>query len=60
MITDMLRACMSGEAKKARKTIRHLWRLGYAPQDIIGMVSRMIKSNAAKVPEHLQLLFLQV
>lgn len=41
----MLDHCLAGRATEARKVIRHLWALGYAPSDIIGIIMRVAKTH---------------
>ncbi|XP_065226976.1 replication factor C subunit 2 [Planococcus citri] len=57
LVKDMLNQCVNGEISKAYKIMAHLWKLGYAPEDIIGNVFRVAKNLEIKEP--LKLEFIQ-
>lgn len=57
LIKDMLQNCVDGELDKAYKIMLHLWKLGYAAEDIISNVFRVCKSHS--MPEYLKLEFIK-
>uniref|UniRef100_A0A131XUJ3 Replication factor C subunit 2 n=1 Tax=Ixodes ricinus TaxID=34613 RepID=A0A131XUJ3_IXORI len=57
LIKDMLQHCVEGELDKAYKIMLHLWKLGYAAEDIISNVFRVCKSHT--MPEYLKLEFIK-
>ncbi|CAN7993840.1 unnamed protein product [Ixodes hexagonus] len=57
LIKDMLQHCVEGELDKAYKIMLHLWKLGYASEDIISNVFRVCKSHS--MPEYLKLEFIK-
>jgi hypothetical protein len=58
LIKDMLQHCVNGHIDEAYKTMAHLWRLGYSPEDIITIVFRVCKNHS--MPEFLKLEFIKV
>ena len=58
LVKDMLDHCVAGRVRDARKVIRHLYKLGYAPSDIIGIVMRVTKTH--KMDEFFTLEFIKV
>lgn len=54
----MLQHCASGKFDEAYQVMSHLWSLGYAPEDIIGIVFRIAKNH--NLPEYLKLEFIRV
>lgn len=58
LIKDMLQHCVNGNIDEAYKTMAHLWRLGYSPEDIITIVFRVCKNHS--MPEFLKLEFIKV
>lgn len=57
LIKDMLQHCVEGELDEAYKIMLHLWKLGYAAEDIISNVFRVCKSHT--MPEYLKLEFIK-
>ncbi|VDI75613.1 replication factor C subunit 2/4 [Mytilus galloprovincialis] len=57
LIKDMLQHCVNGNIDEAYKTMAHLWRLGYSPEDIITIVFRVCKNHS--MPEFLKLEFIK-
>lgn len=57
LIKDMLQHCVNGDIDEAYKTMAHLWRLGYSPEDIITIVFRVCKNHS--MPEFLKLEFIK-
>lgn len=53
MIKTMLDHCVKGEIDKAYEIMNHMWRMGYAPEDIIGNVFKNCKTHS--MPEFLKL-----
>jgi hypothetical protein len=58
LVRDMFDHCLAGQLTKARKVVQHLYKLGYAPSDIISMIMRIAKTH--QMPEHLQLEYIKV
>ena len=58
LIKDMLQSCVGGDLDGAYRVMSHLWSLGYAPEDIIGIVFRVCKTHA--MAEYLKLEFIKV
>lgn len=58
LIKDMLQHCVVGNIDEAYKIMAYLWRLGYSPEDIIGIVFRVCKTH--DMPEYLKLEFIKV
>ena len=58
LIKDMLQTCIGGDLDGAYRIMSHLWSLGYAPEDIIGIVFRVCKTHA--MAEYLKLEFIKV
>jgi hypothetical protein len=54
----MLQHCVVGNIDEAYKVMAYLWRLGYSPEDIIGIVFRVCKTH--DMPEYLKLEFIKV
>nr|CAD7610792.1 unnamed protein product [Timema genevievae] len=44
LIKEMLLHCVDGDLDKAYKIIGHMWKLGYAAEDIIGNIFRVCKT----------------
>lgn len=57
LIKDMLQHCVVGNIDEAYKIMAYLWRLGYSPEDIIGIVFRVCKTH--DMPEYLKLEFIK-
>ncbi|RZF42593.1 hypothetical protein LSTR_LSTR001388 [Laodelphax striatellus] len=57
LVKKMLMQCVSGDISSAYKIIAGLWKLGYAPEDIIGNIFRVCKG--LDVSEPLKLEFIQ-
>lgn len=58
MIKTMLDHCVKGEIDKAYEIMNHMWRMGYAPEDIIGNVFKNCKTHS--MPEFLKLEYVKV
>ena len=58
LIKDMLQSCVTGDLDGAYRIMSHLWSLGYAPEDIIGIVFRVCKTHS--MAEYLKLEFIKV
>ena len=58
LIKDMLQHCTTGSLDEAYKIMAHLWSLGYAPEDIIGIIFRVCKTHT--MAEYLKLEFIKV
>jgi len=54
----MLQSCVGGDLDGAYRVMSHLWSLGYAPEDIIGIVFRVCKTHP--MAEYLKLEFIKV
>ncbi|XP_014262390.1 replication factor C subunit 2 [Cimex lectularius] len=57
LVKQMLMHCVSSEITKAYEILNHLWKLGYASEDIIGNIFRVTKN--LNIEECLKLEFLQ-
>ncbi|XP_037091915.1 replication factor C subunit 2-like [Pollicipes pollicipes] len=57
LIKDMLTHCAKADIDEAYKIMSHLWRLGYAAEDIITNVFRIVKHH--ELAEYLKLEFLK-
>ncbi|XP_067929200.1 replication factor C subunit 2-like isoform X2 [Watersipora subatra] len=57
LIKDMLDHCIAKDFDKAYAIISQLWGLGYAAEDIIGIIFRITKIH--EMPEYLRLEFIQ-
>ncbi|XP_026286122.1 replication factor C subunit 2 [Frankliniella occidentalis] len=57
LVKDMLNQCVSGDIAKAYKIMSHLWKLGYAAEDIISNIFRVCKGH--QMDKMLQLDFVQ-
>jgi replication factor C subunit 2/4 len=57
LVKDMLQACVNGDLDGAYRVMSHLWGLGYAPEDIIGIVFRVCKTHS--MAEYLKLEFVK-
>ncbi|XP_043216660.1 replication factor C subunit 2-like isoform X2 [Amphibalanus amphitrite] len=57
LIKDMLSHCAKADIDEAYKIMSHLWRLGYAAEDIITNVFRIAKQH--ELPEYLKLEFIK-
>jgi len=57
LIKDMLNHCMKAEVNQAYEIIRHLWRLGYSPEDIISTIMRVTKIH--NMPEFTKMEFIK-
>ncbi|GFR88580.1 replication factor C subunit 2 [Elysia marginata] len=57
LIKEMLSQCVLGHLDEAYKTMAHLWRLGYSPEDIITIVFRVCKNH--NMPEYLKLEYIK-
>jgi len=57
LLQDMLQHCAANDIHKAYKILAKLWRLGYAPEDIIGNIFRVCKR--LNVDEQMKLNFIR-
>ncbi|KAL4223628.1 Subunit of heteropentameric Replication factor C (RF-C) [Mactra antiquata] len=57
LVKDMLQHCVVGNIDEAYKIMAHLWKLGYSPEDIIGIIFRVCKNH--DMPEYLKLEFIK-
>ncbi|XP_075220387.1 replication factor C subunit RfC4 isoform X2 [Lycorma delicatula] len=57
LVKNMLMCCVSGDINKAYKIIAGLWKLGYAPEDIIGNIFKVCKG--LDISEPLKLEYIQ-
>ncbi|XP_046679926.1 replication factor C subunit 2-like [Homalodisca vitripennis] len=57
LVKDMLMHCVSGDIAKAYKIIAHLWKLGYAPEDMITNIFKV--SKGLDIAETIKLEFVQ-
>lgn len=57
LVKDMLNQCVKEDIAKAYKIMAHLWKLGYAPEDMIGNIFKVAKNLDIK--EELKLEFVQ-
>ncbi|CAG0924624.1 unnamed protein product [Notodromas monacha] len=57
LVRDMLKSCVDGDIDAAYKVMNGLWKMGYAPEDIISNVFRVCKT--AEMPEMLKLDFIK-
>ncbi|PNF31300.1 Replication factor C subunit 2 [Cryptotermes secundus] len=57
LVKEMLQHCIDGNIEKAYKIMAHLWKLGYAAEDIIGNIFRVAKSM--QMSEELKLDFIK-
>ncbi|XP_049939525.1 replication factor C subunit 2 [Schistocerca serialis cubense] len=57
LIKEMLQHCMDGNVEKAYKIIAHLWKLGYAAEDIVSNTFRVCKN--IPMPESLRIKFIK-
>jgi len=57
LIKDMLTHCSKGDIDEAYKIMSHLWRLGYAAEDIIVNVFRIVKTH--ELAEYVKLEFIK-
>jgi len=57
LIKDMLKHCSEGKLDEAYKILLHLWKLGYACEDIIGNIFKVCKTH--DMPEYLKLEFIK-
>lgn len=57
LIKDMLTHCVNANIEEAYKIMAHLWKLGYASEDIITNVFRVCKNHT--MPEYLKLEFIK-
>ncbi|KAK3912226.1 Replication factor C subunit 2 [Frankliniella fusca] len=57
LVKDMLNQCVAGDIAKAYKIMAHLWKLGYAAEDIISNIFRVCKGH--QMDKMLQLDFVQ-
>ncbi|GMS87741.1 hypothetical protein PENTCL1PPCAC_9916 [Pristionchus entomophagus] len=58
LLVEMFKSCVKGKVRDASETVHTLYRLGYAPEDIISTMFRVCKS-CDEIPELLKLQFLQ-
>lgn len=58
LIKQMIDHCVAGNLSEAYQIINHLWKLGYSPEDIIGIVFRVTKTH--DMNEYLKLEFIKV
>lgn len=58
LIKEMLQKCIEGNVREAFKIMEHLWRLGYAAEDIIKNVFKVCKN--LDIDEPLKLAFIKV
>lgn len=57
LVKDMILNCVQCEYDKAYKILSHLWKLGYAAEDIVGNIFRVCKNTP--MPEYLKLEFIK-
>ncbi|XP_035211275.1 replication factor C subunit 2-like isoform X1 [Stegodyphus dumicola] len=57
LIKDMLKHCVECKLDEAYKILLHLWKLGYACEDIIANIFRVCKTH--DMPEYLKLEFIK-
>lgn len=57
LIKDMIQHCVDGKIDEAYKIMNHLWKLGYAAEDIISNTFRVCKNH--DMPEYLKLEFIR-
>ncbi|XP_013780550.1 replication factor C subunit 2-like [Limulus polyphemus] len=57
LIKDMLQHCVSGNFEDAYKIMAHLWKLGYASEDIISNIFRVCKNES--IAEYLKLEYIK-
>ncbi|KAK9878120.1 hypothetical protein WA026_021138 [Henosepilachna vigintioctopunctata] len=57
LIKNMLKSCLSGDIRSAYKVIEHLWNLGYAAEDIIKNIFKVIKTM--DIEESIKLAFIK-
>lgn len=58
MVAEMLEHCKESRIDEAYKIIQHFWNLGYAPEDLVGIIFRVCKT--AKLAEYIKLEFIRV
>ncbi|CAH1402459.1 unnamed protein product [Nezara viridula] len=54
LVKEMLQHCVSSDIEKAYKILAHLWKLGYAAEDLIGNIFRVTKSLDIQEPLKLE------
>lgn len=57
LVKEMMQHCINGNIAQAYKIMAHLWKLGYAAEDIIGNIFRVTKSM--QMSEKLKLYFIK-
>jgi len=57
MVQEMIELCVKGDIHKSYKILAKLWRLGYAAEDIIGIIFRVTK--VMNMPEKLKCMFIK-
>lgn len=57
LIKDMLNHCVKADIDEAYKVMSHLWKMGYAAEDIVGNIFRVCKTHA--MAEYLKLEFIK-
>uniref|UniRef100_A0A1B6C2G3 Replication factor C subunit 2 n=1 Tax=Clastoptera arizonana TaxID=38151 RepID=A0A1B6C2G3_9HEMI len=57
LVKDALMYCVKGDISNAYKIVAYLWKLGYAPEDMIGNIFKV--SKGLNIPEPLKLEFVQ-
>ncbi|KAG8175323.1 hypothetical protein JTE90_002868 [Oedothorax gibbosus] len=57
LIKKMIQYCVDGELDEAYQSLNHLWKLGYACEDIISNIFRVCKTH--EMPEYLKLEFIK-
>ncbi|KAM9370698.1 replication factor C subunit 2 isoform 2-T2 [Phaethornis superciliosus] len=57
LVKEMIQHCINANIDEAYKILAHLWRLGYAPEDVIGNIFRVCKTF--QMPEYLKLEFIK-
>ena len=58
LIKDMIMFCSKSDFEEAYKILSHLWKLGYAAEDIVGNIFRVCKNTT--MPEYMKLEFIKV
>lgn len=58
LVKEMLKHCADGKIELAYKIMAHLWRLGYAAEDLITNMFRVCKT-LTEISEHMKLLFIR-
>ncbi|XP_001607747.1 replication factor C subunit 2 [Nasonia vitripennis] len=57
LVKNMLEICTQGEISKAYEILKHLWHMGYSPEDLISTIFRVAKNLT--IDEYLKLEFIK-